>query len=65
MTTNRTTKEMMIKIEYIPSKNHYSYHLWDGPEGIDEFFGFAPTLGECFEKIIMHRTLNSLNYKPD
>lgn len=55
----------MIKIEYIPSENHYSYHLWDGPDGIHEFFGFCDTLGECFEKIIMHRTLISFEYRPD
>jgi hypothetical protein len=43
----------------------YSWTLYDGPEEIDEFRGFENTLGEVFEKVILHRTQNALSYVGD
>jgi hypothetical protein len=40
----------------------YSWALFDGPENIDEFYGYENTLGEVFEKIIYHQTQNALSY---
>jgi hypothetical protein len=40
----------------------YNWVFYDGPEEIDEFRGSENTLGEVFEKIIIHRTLNALSY---
>lgn len=55
---------MKIEILFHPTKDggYYTYKLFDGPDGIDEFTGAGKTLGETFEKIITWRTLNSLNY---
>lgn len=55
---------MKIEILFHPSKlgSYYTYHLYDGPDGIDEYTGAGETLGEVFEKIITWRALNSLNY---
>jgi len=43
----------------------YNWVLCDGPDGIDEFRGSENTLGEVFEQIILHRTLNALSYVED
>lgn len=54
---------MNIKIFHNPSDNTYTWKMWDGPDGIDYFEGVEFDLGQCFERIIYHRTLNSLDYK--
>ena len=36
--------------------------IWDGPDGIDEDSFVCRNLGECFEQIIMWRTLNAQKY---
>jgi hypothetical protein len=36
--------------------------IWDGPDGIDEDSFVCHNLGECFEQIIMWRTLNAQKY---
>lgn len=40
----------------------YSWTLYDGPDGIDEFYGKENSLGEVFEQIVHYRTLNALSY---
>ena len=54
---------MKIQIEQdITGTGTYIWGLEDGPEHIDKFSGFADTLGECFEKIIRHQTMNAIGY---
>jgi hypothetical protein len=36
--------------------------IWDGPDGIDEDSFVCRNLGECFEQIVMWRTLNAQKY---
>lgn len=55
----------MIKIIENPERDTYSWWLYDGPDGIDVFSGEESSLGEVFEKIIYHRTINGLDYHPD
>jgi len=43
----------------------YSWTLYDGPEGIDEFYGQANSLGEVLLDIIRQRTHNALSYAED
>jgi hypothetical protein len=52
---------MKIEIEQTETKN-YIWALEDGPENIDKFSGYCETLGECFEEIVKHREINTLNY---
>jgi hypothetical protein len=52
---------MKIEIEQTETKN-YIWALEDGPEHIDKFSGYCKTLGECFEKIIRHQTINAIGY---
>jgi hypothetical protein len=54
---------MKIQIEQdITGTGTYIWGLEDGPEHIDKFSGFADTLGECFEEIIRHQTINAIGY---
>jgi hypothetical protein len=52
-----------MKIEINHTNHCYEWKLWDGPDGIDYFEGTELDLGQCFEQIILNRTLNALNYK--
>ena len=36
--------------------------IWDGPDLIDEADFLCSSLGECFEQIIIFRTLNAQHY---
>jgi hypothetical protein len=36
--------------------------IFDGPDGIDEDSFVCRNLGECFEQIVMWRTLNAQHY---
>ena len=56
---------MKIEILYNSSDDTYEWKFWDGPDGIDFFEGVELDLGQCFEQIIYHRTLNSLHYTND
>ena len=40
----------------------YTATIWDGPDGIDEDSFVCRSLGECFEQIVMWRTLNAQHY---
>ena len=53
---------MKIEITYTPQKG-YTATIWDGPDGIDEDSFVCRSLGECFEQIVMWRTLNALSYR--
>lgn len=52
---------MKIEIEQQTSGT-YKWGLETGPEHIDCYTGYAETLGECFEEIIRHRTMNAMEY---
>jgi len=54
---------MRIEIDYIPQDDQYYAKIYDGPDGIDESSYFCSSLGEVFEKIVVFRTLLSLEYK--
>ena len=57
---------MKIEITYTPHPTKgYTATIWDGPEGIDEDSFVCRSLGECFEQIVMWRTLNAQQYKDD
>jgi hypothetical protein len=40
----------------------YHVRMWDGPDGIDELSTSCATLGECFEQIVIFRTLLAKEY---
>ncbi len=54
---------MKIEINYILQDDQYYAKICDGPDGIDEADFLCSSLGECFEQIIIWRTLNSLSYR--
>lgn len=56
---------MLVEIAYSPSVQRYTWKLYDGPDGIDFYHGCEPSLGECFEKVVKYRVLNSLHYSED
>ena len=54
-----------MKIEItqdISGTGDYRWTLFTGPERIDEYTGYCPTLGECFELILKWRTINAIHY---
>jgi hypothetical protein len=53
---------MKVEINYNNSDNTYLWKLWDGPDGIDYYEGLELDLGQCFEQIVIQRTLNGLHY---
>lgn len=53
---------MKIEITNIPETNMYEYKVWDGPDGIDYKEGLELDLGQCFEQIVIFRTLNAQHY---
>jgi hypothetical protein len=53
---------MKIEINDIPQDGQYYAKIFDGPDGIDEADFLCSSLGECFEQIIIFRTLNAQKY---
>jgi hypothetical protein len=53
---------MKIEINHNLTSNTYDWKMWDGPDGVDEDSFVCRNLGECFEQIIMWRTLNAQQY---
>ena len=53
---------MKIEINSIPQDEQYYVKIFDGPDLIDEADFLCSSLGECFEQIVMWRTLNAQNY---
>ena len=62
--TKTKTLPMRIEITYTPHPTKaYTATIWDGPDGIDEDSFVCRSLGECFEQIVMWRTLNAQQYR--
>lgn len=40
----------------------FKWEVYDGPDGIDHYFGVEDSLGQCFESIVTKRIVNSLTY---
>jgi len=53
---------MKIEINDLPTDGQYYTKIFDGPDGIDEADFLCSSLGECFEQIIIFRTLNAQKY---
>ena len=54
---------MKITIEQdISGVGTYRWSLETGPERIDCYTGNSNTLGDCFERIIQHRTITAMEY---
>lgn len=43
-------------------REQYNWELFDGPDGIDHYWGTENSLSQCFEEIIKKRIINSLAY---
>ena len=52
-----------MKVLILDNGETYTWKLWDGPDGIDYYEGVELDLGQCFEQIIIKRTLIALEYK--
>ena len=53
---------MKIEINDIPQDEQYYAKIFDGPDGIDEADFLCSSLGECFEQIVIFRTINAQKY---
>ena len=53
---------MKVEILYHPGDNNYTWKLYTGPDGINEYDGVAISLGEAFEEIIKHEIWNGMDY---
>ena len=53
---------MKIEILHHPGHDNYTWKLWTGPDGINEYNGLASSLGECFEEVIKHEIWNGMDY---
>lgn len=53
--------KIQIEDDFTGTKT-FIWGLETGPEHIDKYSGFADTIGECFQEIIRHQTMNALNY---
>lgn len=43
-------------------REKYTWDLYDGPDGIDHYYGVEDSLSKCMEEIIKKRIINSLTY---
>lgn len=55
--------KLEINSTYSEHGEIFQYKLYDGPDGIDEDKGECTSLGEVFEKVILHRLITSLDYR--
>ena len=53
---------MKVEILYHPGDANYTWKLWTGPDGINEYDGVVISLGEAFEEIIKHEIWNGMDY---
>ena len=53
---------MKVEILYHPGDGNYSWKLWTGPDGINEYDGVVISLGEAFEEVIKHEIWNGMDY---
>lgn len=63
-----TPEASAVKIKIIKKHSEnglqfYSWSLWTGPDGIDEYSGIAHTLGACFEDILKKELYNAFTYR--
>ena len=56
---------MKIEITDNLQDGNYSWKLYTGPDGINEYDGLASSLGECFEEVIKWEVLNGMRYVND
>jgi hypothetical protein len=56
---------MKLEITHNAWSGYYLAKIWDGPDGIDEETFECDTLGECFEKIVVWRTMIAMDYAND
>lgn len=56
---------MKIEINSNSDNSKWTVKVYDGPDGIDDAIFNCDTLGECFEKIVEFRIMNSLTYAED
>lgn len=59
---SRRVSKMKVEVLHNPKDDNYTWKLYTGPDGIDEFDGLASSLGECFEEIIRHEIVNAVEY---
>jgi hypothetical protein len=53
---------MKIEILHHLRDDNYSWKLYTGADGADEYDGLCSSLGECFEEIIKHEIWNGIDY---
>ena len=53
---------MKIVITDNPQDDNYTWKLYTGPDGIDDYDGVCSSLGECFEQIIKTEYWNGRSY---
>jgi hypothetical protein len=51
-----------MRVEITYDNEVYHWKLYDGPDGIDFFSGIELDFGQCFQRIIEKRIINSLTY---
>jgi hypothetical protein len=56
---------MTIEITHSEEFRRFTWKLWDGPDGIDYCMGYANSLGECFERIVVARQAITRQYVRD
>lgn len=54
---------MKIEITDNPQDGNYSWKLYTGADGADEYTGLCSSLGEVFEEIIKHEIWNGRSYE--
>jgi len=54
----------VMKIEIIdnPKDGTYTWRLYTGADGADEYNGLCSSIGECFEEIIKYEIWNGMDY---
>ena len=53
---------MKVEILHHPGDGNYSWKLYTGADGADEYTGLCSSLGEVFEDIIKWEVLNGRSY---
>jgi hypothetical protein len=53
---------MKIVITDNPKDGNYTWKLYTGPDGADDYNGLCSSIGECFEEIIKYEVWNSMEY---
>lgn len=56
---------MTVEITLSEEFQRYTWKLWDGPDGADYRMGYASSLGETFERILLARQEIAAYYTAD